>query len=92
MCVPPVSLNKSVMGEKILKAVIVLVIAAGLTSPLLWEEWFSFRMWAVLTMLISMAYYLYYIGQKNRYTVGKTILEKMDRLLGGNNKGSNGLS
>lgn len=57
-----------------------MVIVGLITSPLLAEDWFSWRLWAVFSVFCTIRYYLYFIAQQNNLTLTKSILMKLDKL------------
>lgn len=69
-----------------MRMMMVFIISGIITCPLMWEDWFSWRMWLVACLLLTLKYYLYYIGQENNMTLTKTILMRIDKLIGKNNR------
>lgn len=58
------------------------VVSLGVTSPLLYEPWFTWRVWLVLSMLIGLRYYCFCIAQGNLQTVATAIIRSLSEIIG----------
>ena len=57
------------------------LIGGLILAPLLWETWFTWRMWTTGSMLLAAGHYLYCMSQMNKITAVQAIVRAINEFI-----------
>lgn len=57
------------------------VLSCVILLPLMWEDWFSWRMLLVGSILLGLWYSLFCVGQENNLKLVHSLLDRMERIM-----------